>query len=822
MPNNEENWQEIKKKINFETLFNSLPFGIYIKGIDGNFLYYNTHLANDANLTLINATITDYDMPWKIEANEIIRQDKQAINLSQPVENYISDFCLRRTVLQNENHSPIAILGLYYPKIKIPESLFTLEEIISELPGHVFWKDKKCILQGCNNQQAKDVGLASREEIVGKTAYDLIRQNQPEEIKREQAALTDAIDTQIMKSKIPQVIEEFAVLPDGSKQYFLSTKKPLHNALGEVNGLLGISVDITERKQMENELYHAKIAAEAANQAKSEFIANMSHDIRTPLTGIIGMTQEMFNVADEIRSELEDALKETTPQKKYLPLLRRIVDTVQEDSQLLIGATDELLVLLNEILEIMILETGHCPKEAECFNLKKLIKHNIDLLQPAAYHKKLKLSYKIDKSIPLYFRGLRNYLDRTLLNLLSNAIKFTEKGFVKIKVQLANNSQSTNSFGDTLNLKISVQDSGIGIPIDKFEAIFENFSRLTPSYQGLYKGAGLGLFTVKRYMEAMNATITIESEPGKGACFSLTLPLIISNHLDEEKNEVSLPEPAKVQIKSLTPILKQEKSFKSNSPALVLVVEDNPLAAKSLQSFLTRLNCDSQHAKNGEQAFSMVQKTHYDLVLMDVGLGDGMDGIETTKQIRKLNDLKFLQLPIIAVTGHANDSAKRNEALNAGIQEVCLKPLPPAKLEFLLEQYVFKQRQQQTLPSEQAVLNEINDNTIIDWAASLLQFNDDETLVRELLEIIAIDLKTSQNTLELAYLSQNIEALRKELHRVRGGICYLTLPQLENAFLRFHEIIKTKPLDVQHFNKAYKQLQNAMKAFLDLAEKKLY
>ncbi|WP_019216009.1 ATP-binding protein [Legionella tunisiensis] len=150
--------------------------------------------------------------------------------------------------------------------------------------------------------------------------------------------------------------------------------------------------------------------------------------------------------------------------------------------------------------------------------------------------------------IPSYVTGFRHYLDRTLLNLLSNALKFTEKGFVKIKIQRLNSTQTGFVIGQPVELEFVVEDSGIGIPQDKFETIFENFSRLTPSYQGLYKGAGLGLYTVKRYIDAMQATIDLESEVGKGSCFTIKLPLIVSDHSDREKISYRTPEKRKIRL----------------------------------------------------------------------------------------------------------------------------------------------------------------------------------------------------------------------------------------------------------------------------------
>ncbi|WP_019218424.1 ATP-binding protein [Legionella tunisiensis] len=241
------------------------------------------------------------------------------------------------------------------------------------------------------------------------------------------------------------------------------------------------------------------------------------------------------------------------------------------------------------------------------------------------------MSFDIEQSIPTYFSGLRHYLDRTLLNLLSNALKFTNSGFVKITVKSLDERNSSYDPGDKMNLQLMVEDSGIGIPEDKFETIFEHFSRLTPAYEGLYKGAGLGLYTVKNYIEAMNATINIESEVGKGTCFIITLPLHVSDHSDREKPPDVKPQTPTIQVSLSQHASKGEESAKTNAVASVLVVEDNPLAAKSLQVYLKRFQCAHDHAENGMEALTMVQNNDYDLILMDIGLPD-VDGIEVTKK----------------------------------------------------------------------------------------------------------------------------------------------------------------------------------------------
>ncbi|MBA3537882.1 MAG: PAS domain-containing protein [Tatlockia sp.] len=489
-PTNGEFWHRIKTKISLEAVLNSFPYGIYIKGLSGHFLYCNTQLSLNAELSLSTKKhLTDYDMPWKPQADLIINQEKNLLRLNNPVEESVGNFCLRRTLLHDENQSPIAILGIYYPQSTRQESVFNLEEIIADLPGHVFWKNTDCILQGCNNEQARDVGLASREEIVGKTAYDLIWQDQSEEIKREQAALTDAIDIRIMKSNTPQAMEEYVVLPDGSNQYFWSTKKPLHDDSGKVNGLLGISVDITERKNMEKDLHLAKDKAEAANYIMTEFIANMGHDLATPITDVSSIAQILADYSDEY-PELQELFDTLAARANACEIVQKSIINATSISKLTIKP--DMFSLVNELL---ILETQLRPTIGS-----KNVKLIIHPLKP-------KKEDLIETD--------RTKLHEILYDLLSNAINFTEEGQVTLSVVKE---------GRFFHIKIA--DTGIGIPPDKFEFIFGQYTKLSRSnkFGATFKGVGAGLYLAKLRATILNATITVESELNKGSTFTLSIP----------------------------------------------------------------------------------------------------------------------------------------------------------------------------------------------------------------------------------------------------------------------------------------------------------
>ncbi len=429
--------------------------------------------------------------------------------------------------------------------------------------------------------------------------------------------------------------------------------------------------------------------SEAANKAKAEFIANMSHDIRTPITGIVGLIQDLLNKAENTKSYITKNNTTTVSHGQSNVMLDEIITLIQRDGNLLMGATDELLQLCNEILEVTRIEAGASDQHAESFNLDDLLSHNIELLEPTAQHKKIHLFYEIDQAVPRYLKGSRIYLDRILLNLIGNGLKFTEQGAVKIGVSLHEDTANA-SMGQTIPLEIQVKDTGIGIPEDKFDEIFEHFSRLTSAYEGVYKGSGLGLYIVKRYVGAIKGTIDVSSEVGTGTCFTLILPFTVSDHVDRVRQSIRAP--ASTKLAADRSLLKEQGSVSvQDATASILIVEDNAIAAMAAKLAFKPFNCHIDMAGSGTEAVAMAEKERYDLILMDVGLPD-FSGIEATQQIRALNDRSKAQVPIVALTGHADNAEIHQDAIDAGMQEILIKPLQRSALETILEAYVFQEK----------------------------------------------------------------------------------------------------------------------------------
>jgi len=380
---------------------------------------------------------------------------------------------------REKEEDPIKII--YHLKEKVSQ----LEEIIALLPGHVYWLDKNLVMQGCNEALVRASHVKSRKEIIGKTHHDMIWKSQAHAMEKHYR--------EIMENGIPHIGEEFVTLPqDENTRVYLSHQVPLRNANNEVTGLLGISLDITDRKLMEKELEKAKEAAELANEAKTELIRNLEHDIRTPLGGIMNVVTYLQTIEGDPRK------------KEFL-----------NDIYI---ATHEVLNYLENIVESSEISTGQVPLILRTFDFKQVIQAILNLESAAAKDKRIELIMDYPDDIPRMVIADRFRVHRILLNLVSNAIKFTDAGFMRISVSIIEEKDQEALF------EIKVKDSGIGIARKYHQMIFDKFTRCDPSNRGIYKGKGLGLWIVKQFIHDLKGTISLESALGKGSTFHCCLP----------------------------------------------------------------------------------------------------------------------------------------------------------------------------------------------------------------------------------------------------------------------------------------------------------
>lgn len=387
--------------------------------------------------------------------------------------------------------------------------------------------------------------------------------------------------------------------------------------------IIQVSRDISDRKKSEESLQLAKKQAEAANRAKTEFLENMRHDIRTPLTGIIGFA----------RLIQQEAISQRT--KEYADNLVR--------------ATSALLDFQNEILDVIKISKNAEPVAQETFNLKNIAEKVLNLVRPKAIVKKLELTFSADSALPAYVLGDSKRLFRILLELVTNALKFTATG----KINICFTAEKINH--DQLLLRCEVSDTGIGIPHDKKDDIFIRFHRLSPSSDGVYEGTGLGLTVVKKYVKDLSGKISVTSKLNEGTTITCLIPLRIAKEMKDEKSIA--PFHSKILFK----------------PKRVLLVEDHSMTATVTQLLLTELNCTVELASDGKTAYEQFCSNHYDLILMDLGLPD-CNGFELSKKIRQHEKTTGFYTKIIALTAHREeDNATR--CINSGMDAIFQKPL---------------------------------------------------------------------------------------------------------------------------------------------------
>lgn len=462
-----------------------------------------------------------------------------------------------------------------------------------------------------------------------------------------------------------------------------------------------------------------------ASKTQEQFIANISHEIRTPMNAILGFA---------------GLLQKTGLDKNQHEYVRSIR-----------SSAENLLTIINDILDLSRIESGMMHIEQQPFNVRELLDSLVTMMNVKAKNRSLYLKAKIDQHIPQILKGDAVRLTQILINLIGNALKFTHEGGVLVTAECAEKKE------DTISVRFIISDTGIGIESSKQKTIFERFHQAQPETTRRYGGTGLGLSIVKQLVEIQNGTISVNSEPGKGATFTLVLPY----HVAKETETLS---PVTPSVLVAEPLLKKIK---------ILVAEDNQMNQKLIQHLLRQWEIDFDITHNGAEALKTLSEkaNEYAMVLMDIQMPE-MDGYTATEHIRY--DLGS-KIPIIAMTAHAL-AGEREKCLGVGMDDYISKPIDEEQLYKLINKYVQS--------------NSINDASVLDLDYLKLLSKGDKAFEENMIRSFSIQMPEELHKLKAAIQNKDYSDVKAIAHNMKSTVSYMGLNQLTPLLEQIEEECK--------------------------------
>ena len=643
-----------------------------------------------------------------------------------------------------------------------------LRQLLDALPAAVFLKDGLGRYVECNAAYEAFAGR-SRSAMRGKTDWAVFPRDLASEIVWQDMTLRSEggvrqfeLATSGDGAPVPPSREDAPEVggaeksPRKGRRCFQIVKSLVPQGAGE-SGIVGVQLDISARKEEEDDLRAALEAAEEANRSKSEFLASMSHEIRTPLNAILGMTDLLLSMG--------------TPREQ-----RELLENVRISGQ-------ALLQIINDILDLSKIEAHHLVLDWDLFAPRESLDVALRPLAPLARNKNLSLELAVDPEVPAVVLGDEIRFRQVLVNLVSNAIKYTERGGVCVSVttrrpralflpgEPAASSEKggegegalppgmPSSGKNALELAVSVRDTGVGIPASRLEHLFQSFSRVEGAMARKLQGTGLGLFISKRLVEAMGGTISVESREGAGSTFAFTVRLGTAPEgsvLRRPGNRGEAP------VEGLPEQLR------------VLLAEDNPMNSKLARILLERKGWTVEGAGNGQEALRCFRSRRYDLILMDVQMPE-MDGLEATALVRQ-EEGAGQHVPIIAMTAYAM-KGDRERCLAAGMDGYVSKPISPEELFRTIAEVLGKRAE------GASVLPEVASGGV-DLSRLLRIVGGDRGIladvVQEFLDLAPGMAEALRDALERGALAE----AQKAAHKLRGSVSYFGVAALTDLAVR--------------------------------------
>ncbi len=621
-----------------------------------------------------------------------------------------------------------------------------LREVIDLVPAYIFAKDMEGRFLMVNWAMAEVFHL-SPEEVVGKTESQL---GTPENLIVEYGKT----ELKVIESGAPLLVPNERIRKkDGSLGWFQTMKMPYSHPGCEKPAILCVATDITERKNTENALLDANIEmeeamaranqmamqAEVANVAKSDFLANMSHEIRTPMNGVIGMTSLL----------LDTPLNED--QRRYAEIIR--------------SSGDSLLTLLNDILDYSKIEAGKLAVEITDLDLEKTLQEVIDTMGARAKSKDIALACKLEPQVPTLLRGDPARLRQILNNLVGNAIKFTAQGSITIRVSNVPIPPAAHQNPSSTLLRFSVKDTGIGIPQDKQDLLFNKFSQVDPSTTRKYGGTGLGLAICKQLVELMNGSIGVISSAGVGSDFWFCIPF----EVQIQKNNHATRHPP-------SPDGTKNTNCFGGREIRILLAEDNEVNQLVAQGMFGKCGLRADVVGNGKMALEALSSKPYDIIFMDIQM-PVMDGIETTRKIRSGKasgpspDHPVSRIPIVALTAHAMQG-DRQRFLDAGMDDYITKPLNIDAIRTTLERWLNPKANKTAMASSPPPIQshpEVVEPPVFDKEGMMQRLMDDLPLAKMICESFCQDIPQQIELLKQQLIEGDIATATRQIHSIKGA-----------------------------------------------------
>ncbi len=509
----------------------------------------------------------------------------------------------------------------------VQESLNFLNELIDALPIPLYYMNTEGSYMGCNKAFSASFGC-EKERLVGKSVFDIMPKGLADRLHE--------MDGKLLRGKAPQHFEEKVQYADGKIHDIIFHKAAFLDINGSVGGLIGVMLDVTEQKKVEEEqrslsealverafelksshreIEQLKIQAENANRTKSEFLANMSHEIRTPMNGILGFSELLLD---------EDL---TGEQLEY-------VKNIHESGR-------ALLALINNILDLSKIESGRLEVNREEFYLLELLNNALAVIRPRAREKGIALNLTIDKDVPPQILGDPDKIRQIITNLAGNAVKFTDEGRVDVSV---------NAQGDLLT--ISISDTGPGIRHDKQDIIFDPFTQADSSTTRRYGGTGLGLAITRDLVTLLGGSIGLISSPGKGSTFTFSIPV--------------------------TRVIPKEVPKGEPKGGRVLIIEDDRSTMKLYRSFLEKNGFEVIGSSLGGDALSLAKKHSPSVIILDIMLPD-ISGWEVLTRLKKNEATADIPVLVVSVL------SEKNKAVSLGAIDYLEKPINGSSLVHKIE-----------------------------------------------------------------------------------------------------------------------------------------